>query len=132
MNTKEEIEATRAKLKELEKRAIDEEKSKRWRAVKVGYYCYVNSNGEINTTTDTKNRLDNDRYRSGNYFQTKEEAKNSNIYKVLNSDYDYWFPGFSELPKELPEDCEFFNDGWLKEVAIPNRWGFYNRRWRRK
>ena len=46
----------------------------RWRAIKAGVYFYINDRGRVDSTLDTY-ELDADRYKCGNYFQTKEEAE---------------------------------------------------------
>jgi len=136
MTIKEEIEALEAKLNELKQREIEEAKPKakpkRWRAVKGSRYYYAGDYGIVSLEIDDRHEFDNNRYKIGNYFRTEEEVKNSNIYKVLNSEYEYWFACFSELPEELPEDCEAFIDEWQKETHEPRKWIIYNRRWRRK
>ena len=133
MNTKEEIKALRAKLNELEQRVIEEEKPKRRRVAESDMVYFVDVHGVVCNYYEDYSTYTNNLFACGNYFRTKEEAKQSNIYKVLSYEYEYWFAGVSELPKELPEDCEYFHlNEWLKEGCAPNIWCNYSRRWRRK
>ena len=46
---------------------------------------------------------------SGNHFSTGDKLKRSNLYKLLNSEYDYWFPGFSEKPDFEPNGLEYWD-----------------------
>ena len=59
-------------------------RKKRWRANNGLHYCYVGTNGDICTTDEYQGYIDNSRYRTGNYFRTKEEAKASKFYKVFH------------------------------------------------
>lgn len=47
----------------------------RWRAKKGSKYYVVTANLQIMETNDVRGDADNDFYRIGNYFKTKEEAK---------------------------------------------------------
>ena len=46
---------------------------------------------------------------SGSHFSTGDKLKRSNLYKLLNSEYDYWFPGFSEKPDFEPNGLEYWD-----------------------
>lgn len=48
--------------------------SKRWRAEKGGQYFYINSEGDIDMSAENSNCFHNWRYKSGNCFQTVEQA----------------------------------------------------------
>lgn len=58
-------------------------KPKRWRAKKFEHYFVVNTWGKIDVACEDNVEVDNERYKIGNYFQTKEEAEDSNLYKVF-------------------------------------------------
>jgi hypothetical protein len=47
----------------------------RWRAKEDGTYFMISASLFVLETTDTRDSIDNDLYKSGNYFKTKEEAK---------------------------------------------------------
>lgn len=51
---------------------VEENKYVRCRAEK---YYFIDSSGDVFETTDTKSEKDNDRYRFGNYFTNKDQAK---------------------------------------------------------
>ena len=63
--------------------------------------------GEASITSHVGNS--EDRYLAGNIFETKEKAERSNLHKLLNSEYDYWFPGFSEKPDFEPNGLEYWD-----------------------
>ena len=72
---------------------------------------------------------------SGNHFSTRAKLERSNLYKILNSEYDYWFPGFSEKPDFEPNGVEAweYRDGWRtfkKQVPVKD-WEFNIYRWKR-
>lgn len=74
------------------KRTVDEYNEKyrilkRWRAEDFKKYFYINSVGDICSSTEDKQNLDNERYELGNYFRTEEEAQ-----KVIDSQEwkDFW------------------------------------------
>lgn len=48
---------------------------KRWRAKKYTHYYSLLNSGEIWQETEGNHRNDNYRYRTGNYFKTREEAE---------------------------------------------------------
>lgn len=56
---------------------------KRWRAQKRECYFIVNTSGKIDVVCEDNVGIDDERYKIGNYFQTKEEAENSDLYKVF-------------------------------------------------
>ena len=47
----------------------------RWRAEENGTYFMISASLFVLETTDTRESIDHDLYKSGNYFKTKEEAK---------------------------------------------------------
>lgn len=53
----------------------DKAKPKRWRAEYHGHYFYIDSLGDVVETVDMGEYNDNRLYKVGNYFETKEEAK---------------------------------------------------------
>ena len=58
-------------------------KPKRWRAKKNECYFAVNTWGKIDVACEDNVEVDNQRYKIGNYFRTKEEAEDSIIYKAF-------------------------------------------------
>ena len=48
---------------------------KRWRAKHNKYYYYIDSQFKINWTVEAFTKGDDVSYKSGNYFETKEEAE---------------------------------------------------------
>lgn len=50
-------------------------KPKRWRAEKEDNYYYITSIGEVDGDIEDYDLYDKSRYLFGNYFQTKEQAK---------------------------------------------------------
>lgn len=60
----------------LENGFIEEVKeNKRWRAERDETYFLVNDYGDIMDTHDWEDGVDEDRYLTGNYFKTREEAQ---------------------------------------------------------
>jgi hypothetical protein len=57
----------------------------RWRA-KDRYYYYVTAFGEVAQYLDNNSEMDLKIWKSGNYFQTEEKAKNSKIYKAFHDE----------------------------------------------
>jgi len=49
--------------------------NKRWRAECNSVYWYINSFGAINWCAEQNDKVDNFRYKTGNYFKTEEEAE---------------------------------------------------------
>lgn len=62
-------------LLELEVDYIEEVIPKRWRASKWGNYFSILDNGEVYMLMEAYLSSDEDKYRLGNYFQTKEQAQ---------------------------------------------------------
>ena len=60
-------------------------KPKRWRAYSDKEFYYISSRGIILIGDDRHTTFFDQLYESGNYFQTEEEAKNSDLYKVFQS-----------------------------------------------
>lgn len=57
---------------------------RKWRARKGKRYYFVMSSGICEWVDDTRSCADDRLYNIGNYFQTKEEAMNSKIYKAFH------------------------------------------------
>lgn len=53
----------------------EELKPARWRAEENGTYFMISASLFVLETTDSRDSIDHDLYKSGNYFKTKEEAK---------------------------------------------------------
>ena len=47
----------------------------RWRAKKSNYYYYINGGCQITPSMEILSETDDDRYKIGNYFKTREEAE---------------------------------------------------------
>ena len=76
---KQELLETKNKCAEIEKKIEELEKQKneiRWRAKRGETYFYVRSSGDIDWNWDRTGGTSLNHYNLGNYFQTKEEAKN--------------------------------------------------------
>ena len=71
----------------------------------AGFNWRVTQSGKV----DTSPIASTDRHAVGNMFETREKAEASNLYKLLNSEYDYWFPGFSEKPDFEPNRLEYWD-----------------------
>jgi len=70
----------------------------------------------------------------GNMFETKEKAERSNLYKLINSEYDYWFPGFSEKPDFEPNGLQGYRCSqgeWKKAYSATCDWETTVYRWKR-
>lgn len=111
----------------------------RWRANPYDYYYYVGNAGSINKDKEDDTSYDHNRYESGNYFQTEEHAKESNIYKLLNSEYDYYIAGVSDNYNEMIQDesLEVFDpsiSSWVSFTGFHFRayYKSYNYRLKRK
>ena len=59
---------------------VEESENKRWMAKENGEYCYIDDYMGASACEDWKDNADNFRYSTGNYFKTKEEAKNYKEY----------------------------------------------------
>ena len=57
------------------KRLENLKKSKRWRAELKRIYYYINNGGELDFCWELGCEIDNFRYKTRNYFETKEEAE---------------------------------------------------------
>lgn len=56
---------------------------KRWRAEEYSKYFVVDAVGEISRLTENKTYTDGRYHNSGNYFKTKEDAENYELYKAF-------------------------------------------------
>ena len=92
---------------------------------------FINCFGNVRIVKDDYNR----KYSAkANMFETREKAERSNLYKLLNSEYDYWFPGFSERPDFEPNGLEYFcrlEKEWLKMINKVEYWKKNVYRWKR-
>ncbi len=70
------------------KNTAKEIKPVKWRAKEGGKYYMISASLFVLETTDDRDSIDHDVYKSGNYFKTKEEAQEmaEKIKKVLLSD----------------------------------------------
>lgn len=53
-------------------------KGKIWRAKEDGTYYFVDESIDVWESSDTYCDIDNNRYKAGNYFRTREEAQKAN------------------------------------------------------
>lgn len=90
INDKEiEVEITEEELKKLEDKKPSR---KRWRAQRGQEYFYNMSFRDISGDTEGHDEVDDDRYSTGNYFKTKEEAEfhmEEVFYTQMLKDYIY-------------------------------------------
>ena len=108
----------------------------RWRAEMGSIYYYTAGSGVILHDEDRWLSTDERRYKTGNYFQTEEHAKESNIYKILNDPYEYFISGLSSNFNNIPNSgYEWYNHArgsWIEaksaERPINNK---LNYRWKR-
>lgn len=70
------IATTYAKLKGIEIPTIDEA-STSWRAESGGRYYYVNHTGIVEDDVETNHYFDDENYKFGNYFKTREQAESA-------------------------------------------------------
>ena len=73
---KQELEKTKNKCAEIEKKIKELEIKVRWRAREGEKYYYFCGHGEICADRDGPYKIDTGRYNLGNYFKTEEEAEN--------------------------------------------------------
>ena len=107
----------------------------RWRAKRGGEYWVAGSIGDIMSCREDCNNVDNKFYENGNYFQTEEQAKKSNIYKMLNSTYEYYFAGDTDNFDDIPREFEYLHAvGWVLRSINSSRPcnPRANYRWKRK
>ena len=124
---KKEVEKLEAKL-EAFKKELDKPKTHYPQLIE-GYF--LNCFGNIQFIKDDYNK---NYSAKGNVFETRERAIRSNLYKLLNSEYDYWFPGFSEKPDFEPNGLQYFcrvEKKWLSTVNWTHIWKKNNYRWKR-
>lgn len=95
-------------------------------------YEYLNNINNAMSSKWCNGPADHIRLRIGNVFKPGT-AKDSLIYKLRHSEYEYWIPDLNmPVPDELPEGCEYFyrtNAEWFKEGEKPSRWVSATRRW---
>ena len=85
---KKQISELQSKVAKIENESKEEKKGKRWRAKVNGTYFYVDDSGDVDVVPcyEYNDDGDNYRYKTRNYFKTKEEAEE---YKeVMNTYYD--------------------------------------------
>ena len=136
MNKQEAKEQVKKLQEELEKlQGIIEAPEGRWRAYNGGQYFYVVSDGSIGCNIESGDNFDKNKYRTANYFQTREQAEKSNLYKILNDPYEYYFSGVSDNWDDVPRDgtAEFYGNCAMWSKA-DSTWCFsesYNHRWKK-
>lgn len=83
---KKQISELQSKVDKLENENKKENKKeiKRWRACVGGDYCFIDNGGGTAITYDGRDEADNHRYKTRNYFKTKEEAEE---YKEIMTTY---------------------------------------------
>lgn len=98
-------------LKEEQVKEIEKPKYKRWRAEKGEKYCFLSDLGEILSVIDFRDKMDNFRYASGNYGETKkslEEKKKKLLYLQQYKDF---------IGEDLPTGDDFKNEDVEKYYA---------------
>lgn len=77
MEIREELQALRDRIDELEKQVETEEEGKRWKPEEGDYYYCLNSTGEVRGEPDYLEQYEEDtkKIEIGNYFKTEEEAE---------------------------------------------------------
>ena len=111
----------------------------RWRASEQDKYWCISSHGSISNLiengviSDGHGDVDNELYKAGNYFRTEEEAKKSNIYKVLNSEYEYYFAGVSDNFDDVHMygSAEWYSFDWVSVDDDHDYSQSFNYRWKR-
>ena len=109
MNKQEAKEQVKKLQEELEKlQGIIEAPEGRWRAEEGDEYVFIADDGDPIYTRDESDEDEYDfhyfRHKASNYFQTIEQAKASNIYKILNDPYEYYIAGVSDNWDDVPKD----------------------------
>jgi len=108
----------------------------RWRAEIGGTYWSVMTDGRASNHDEEHDDIDSVRHRKGNYFQTEEHAKASNLYKILNDPYEYYIAGVSDNWDDVPRDgsAEWYRYGdkeWASSSNIISYGLEYNYRWKK-
>lgn len=93
-----EITLTEDQIKQLQS-ATD--KPKRWRAERRNVYWMIDDMGDADDRVDVGNKYDDFRYKTRNYFKTKEEAQ-AHLEKI-------------NLIAEIRDRIEELNDGWTPD-----------------
>ena len=113
----------------IERGAIMDE-SGRWRQEKGMHYHYTSDTGLPRSLEEAGHDTDNRLFKSGNYYQTEEQAKLGPEYFHANSEFTFWHPGMESRPKKIPEGCEEFrNDGWYGSIMSIDEWDYVTHRW---
>jgi hypothetical protein len=63
---------------------VKEVRPPRWRAAVGGRYFFVRGVGTVMLNEDQCSVFDNTLYEVGNYFRTREDARNSNKFRIMN------------------------------------------------
>ena len=116
------IEESEKYLMQLRKK-LEESKNVRIRelAKKDEIYWFLSIYGNPNPHTQRNTNNDSARFKCGNYFKTKEEAKKSLLYHVLNDGYFYWHSGFGiGFPLDyIPEGLEALGRiSWISSSVL--------------
>jgi hypothetical protein len=100
----------------------EEKKSgKRWRAEESCLYYYIDIYGDVESITEYGDAIDNYRYNTGNYSQTKEQAEAHRdrllaIQKVtdaINELNEGWTPDWSDSSEEKYYMSYSHNENWF-------------------
>jgi hypothetical protein len=106
---------------------------KRWMAENGGGYCYVTAYGDISSTGDNKQGVDQKMHAIGNYFRTSKDAQRSTLCFIMHSEYEYWIPGSDmKKPETMPEGLQHYSQDskmWLDISSRPAIWSLYTYRW---
>lgn len=71
---------------------------KRWRAEYQGWYYYISNNGYITPEREDFHLIDDYRYNTGNYYQTREEAEKARNKQLLLQRYSDFIYEITEDP----------------------------------
>ena len=96
---------------------------KPWRANIAGRYFYISDGGSIYRDTESGSSIDDYRYNTGNYFETKEKAENYKEYQLAKQTLENDAKGF--VPDWKSSDNKYFvyqlGNGYLgAESCVPN------------
>ena len=105
----------------------------RWRAEEGESYFRVWGCGDVSGDIEFGNERNQSLHNKGNYFKTEEQAKASNIYKILNSEYNYYIAGVSDNFDDVPRDgsAEWYGHDWYFATDCHDHRKFFNYRWKR-
>jgi hypothetical protein len=127
---KEQIQSLQSELA-LTLEAMEADKG-RWRADKHGVYWALNDEtGRAIQRNDHSGDISHYQHKSGNYYQTEEQAKLGPEYFHANSEYMYWHQDMPK-PYSQPEGCQYYrlrDNSWVRSNDETDIWERSPRRW---